>query len=74
MEASGILWGLQIVVGPIILGIALVYAALHYRRTRRLQGEGSAGPRTTRDMMIFGLPVVIAVLLLAFLMLIPGSR
>jgi hypothetical protein len=74
MDASGILWALQIVVGPLILGIALVYAASHYRRSRRLQGEGAGGPRTTRDMLVYGLPVAIAVVLLAFVMLIPGSR
>jgi hypothetical protein len=74
MEPSGILWALQIVVGPLILGIALVYAVFHYRRGRRLQGEGAGGPRTTRDMMIYGLLVAVAVILLAFLMLIPGSR
>ena len=74
MDASGTLWALQIVIGPLILGVALVYAVFHYRRSRRLQGEGVGGPRTTRDMMIYGLPVAIAVVLLAFLMLIPGSR
>ncbi len=74
MDASGILWALQIVVGPIVLAIALAYAALHYRRSRRLQGEGSQGARTTRDMVIYGLPVAIAMVLFVLVMMIPGSR
>ena len=73
-EASGILAALQIIVGPIILGLALAYAAFHYRRRRKLQGEGTGGPRTTRDMVIYGLPVVIAVAVITMLLMIPGSR
>ena len=73
-KTAGVLWALQIVVGPIILGIALAYAALHYRRSRRLQGEGaSRGGQTTRDKIVYGLPLAIAVALLVFVMLIPGS-
>jgi hypothetical protein len=70
-EATGILWFLQIVLGPIILGLALAYAALHWRRRRRLQGEGSY---TTREVMMLALPVVIGIVLFTFLMMIPGSE
>jgi heme/copper-type cytochrome/quinol oxidase subunit 2 len=70
-QTSGILWALQIIVGPIILGLALLYAIFHYRRRGRLQGESNS---SGRDIVVYGLPVVIAILLFAFLMLIPGSQ
>ena len=69
--ASGILWALQIIVGPIVLGIALVYGTFQWRRRRRLQGEGNY---TAREIVTIGLPVVIAVALFTFLMMIPGSQ
>ena len=69
MEASGILWALQIVVGPLILGIALVYATFQYRRRRR-QGE----LKSTGQIVILAVPVVIAVALLTLLLMIPGSQ
>jgi hypothetical protein len=70
-EASGILWALQIIVGPIVLGLALAYGAFQWRRRRRLQGEGNY---TTREIVTFGLPVLVALAFLTFLMLIPGSQ
>ena len=70
-ETSGFLWSLQIVLGPIVLGIALAYAAFQWRRRRRLQGEENY---TVREIVTIALPVVIAVALLTFLMMIPGSQ
>ena len=69
-DASGVLWALQIVVGPIILGLALLYGVSQWRR-RRLQGEGNY---TTRAVVTIVLPVVVAVALFTFLMMIPGSE
>jgi len=68
-KASGLLWALQVIVGPIILGIALVYATFRYRRRRRL-GE----THSTREVITLALPVVVAVALLTILMMIPGSQ
>jgi uncharacterized membrane protein YidH (DUF202 family) len=70
-EAAGILWFLQIVAGPIILGLAIAYAAFQWRRRRRMQGEGSY---STRDVVMLALPVVIGVVLFTVLMMIPGSE
>jgi hypothetical protein len=70
-DASGILWALQIVVGPIILGLALAYGMFQWRRRRRLQGEGNY---TTREIVMMGLPAIAAVALLTILMMIPGSQ
>ena len=70
MEGSGILWVLQVVIGPIILGIALVYATFRYRRRRRL-GELNF---SAREIVTLVLPVVIAVALFTLLMMIPGSQ
>ena len=70
-KASGILWALQVVVGPLVLGIALAYAAFQWRRRRRLQGEGNY---TTREIATIAIPVVVAVALLTILMMIPGSQ
>ena len=69
MEASGILWALQIVIGPLILGLALVYATFQYRRRRRL-GE----LKSTGQIVALVVPVVIAVALLTLLLMIPGSQ
>ena len=69
MESSGILWALQIIVGPLILGIALVYATFQYRRRRRL-GE----LKSTGQIIGLAVPVIIAVALLTVLMMIPGSQ
>ena len=68
-KASGTLWALQVIVGPLILGIALAYATFRYRRRRRL-GE----THSTREIITLAVPVVIAVALLTFLMMIPGSQ
>jgi hypothetical protein len=65
------LWAFQVIIGPVILGIALAYATFHYRRRGRLQGESNF---SGREIVIYGLPVVIAILLVVFLMLIPGSQ
>ena len=70
-DASGILWALQVVVGPIILGLALLYGMSQWRRRRRLQGEGNY---TTREIVTIALPVVVAVALFTILMMIPGSQ
>jgi uncharacterized membrane protein YidH (DUF202 family) len=70
-EASGVLWLLQIILGPIILGIALAYGAFQWRRRRRLQGEANY---TTREVVMLALPVVIGVVLFTVLMMIPGSQ
>jgi heme/copper-type cytochrome/quinol oxidase subunit 2 len=70
-EASGVLWMLQIVVGPIVLGLALAYAAFQWRRRRRLQGESNY---TTREVMMLALPVVVGVVVFTALMMIPGSQ
>jgi len=69
METSGLLWALQIIIGPIILGLALAYATFRYRRRRRL-GE----THSTREIVTLAVPVVIAVALLTVLMMIPGSQ
>ncbi len=70
-EATGVLWLLQIVLGPIILGLALAYGVLQWRRGRRLQGEGKY---TTREVVMVAVPVVIGVVIFTILMLIPGSE
>lgn len=70
-ETAGILWSLQIIGGPIVLGLALAYAAFQWRRRRKLQGESSY---TAREVITVALPVVIAVALFTFLMMIPGSQ
>jgi hypothetical protein len=70
-EASGVLWLLQIVVGPLILGIALAYGGFQWRRRRLRQGEGNY---TTREIVMLALPVVIGVVLFTVLMMIPGSQ
>ena len=70
-KTSGILWSLQVILGPLVLGIALAYGALQWRRRRKLQGEGNY---TTREIVMIGLPAVIAVALLTILMMIPGSQ
>jgi uncharacterized membrane protein YidH (DUF202 family) len=70
-ETSGILWALQIIVGPLVLGLALAYGAFQWRRRRRLQGEGNY---TAREIATIAIPVVIAVVLLTVLMMIPGSQ
>jgi hypothetical protein len=70
-ETSGVLWLLQIILGPIILGIALAYGTFQWRRRRRLQGEGNY---TTREVVMLALPVVIGVVLFTVLMMIPGSQ
>lgn len=68
-ETPGILWALQVIVGPLVLGLALAYGAFHYRRRRR-QGElKSAG-----QIAAVAVPVVIVVALFTFLMMIPGSQ
>jgi hypothetical protein len=68
-EAPGILWALQVIVGPLVLGLALAYGTFQYRRRRR-QGElNSAG-----QIVTLALPVVIAVALFTMLMMIPGSQ
>ena len=69
-NASGALWALQIIVGPLVLGIALAYAAFRWRR-RRVQG---AGGYTGREVAMIALPVVIAVALFTVLMMMPGSE
>jgi predicted PurR-regulated permease PerM len=68
-RTSGILWALQVIVGPLILGLALAYATFQYRRRRRL-GE----THSTREIVTLAVPVVIAVALLTILMMIPGSQ
>jgi hypothetical protein len=70
-EASGVLWLLQIVLGPLILGIALAYGTFQWRRRRRLQGEGNY---TTREVLMLALPVAIGVIIFTALMMIPGSQ
>ena len=68
-ETPGILWALQVIVGPLVLGIALAYGAFQYRRRRR-QGElNSAG-----QIAAVAVPVVMAVALFTVLMMIPGSQ
>ena len=68
-EAPGILWALQVIVGPLVLGLALAYGTFQYRRRWR-QGElNSAG-----QIVTLALPVVIAVALFTMLMMIPGSQ
>jgi predicted PurR-regulated permease PerM len=68
-NTSGILWALQVIVGPIILGIALAYATFRYRRRRRL-GE----THSTREVVMLAVPVIIAVAFVTFLLMIPGSQ
>jgi hypothetical protein len=70
-KASGTIWALQVIVGPLVLGIALAYAGFQWRRRRRLQGEGNY---TAGEIVTIGLPVLVAVALLTFLMMIPGSQ
>ncbi len=70
-EATGVFWLLQIVLGPLILGLALAYGAVRWRRRRRLQGEGNY---TTREVVMLALPVVIGVVIFTALMMIPGSE
>jgi hypothetical protein len=52
-ETMGVLWFLQIVLGPLILGLALLYGTFQWRRRRRLQGEGNY---TTREVAMIALP------------------
>jgi uncharacterized membrane protein YidH (DUF202 family) len=70
-ETMGVLWFLQIVLGPLILGLALLYGTFQWRRRRRLQGEGNY---TTREVVMIALPVVIGVVIFTVLMMIPGSQ
>jgi hypothetical protein len=70
-ETMGVLWFLQIVLGPLILGLALLYGTFQWRRRRRLQGEGNY---TTREVVMIALPVVIGVVIFTALMMIPGSQ
>ena len=70
-ETMGVLWFLQIVLGPLILGLALLYGTFQWRQRRRLQGEGNY---TTRDVVMIALPVVIGVVIFTALMMIPGSQ
>ena len=70
-EATGVFWLLQVVLGPLILGLALAYAAFQWRRRRRLQGEGSY---TSGEVIKLALPVVIGVVIFTVLMMIPGSQ
>ena len=70
-KTAGILWALQIIVGPLVLGLALAYGAFQWRRRRRLQGEGRY---TMREIVTMGLPAILAVVLLTFLLMIPGSQ
>jgi hypothetical protein len=69
--AGGIIWSLPVILGPLVLGLAMAYAALRWRRRRRLR------PGETRhdlhDMIAYGLPVLIALAILVYLMLLPGS-
>ena len=41
MSDLGSLWGLATIVGPILLGIALVYASVIFRRRRRASKSGT---------------------------------
>jgi uncharacterized membrane protein YidH (DUF202 family) len=68
-QASGVLWALQIIVGPIVLAAALAYGTFHYRRRRRL-----AELNSTQDIIKLAVPVIIAVVLLTVLLMIPGSQ
>jgi uncharacterized membrane protein YidH (DUF202 family) len=68
-QASGVLWALQIIVGPLVLAGALAYGTFRYRRRSRL-GELNS----TREMVMIAVPVVLAVVLLTALMMIPGSQ
>jgi uncharacterized membrane protein YidH (DUF202 family) len=70
-ETVGVLWFLQIVLGPLILGLALLYGTFQWRRRRRLQGEGNY---TTREVVMIALPVVIGVVIFTALMMLPGSQ
>jgi hypothetical protein len=70
-EATGVLWLLQIVLGPLILGLALAYAALQWRRRRRLQGEGNY---SSGEVVKLAVPIVIGVVIFTVLMMIPGSQ
>jgi hypothetical protein len=70
-KTSGILWALQVIVGPLALGIALAYGAFQWRRRRRPQGEGNY---TAGEIATIAIPVVIAVALFTVLMMIPGSQ
>ena len=70
-EASGVLWLLQIILGPVILGLALAYGTFQWRRRRRLQGEGNY---TTREVLMLALPVLLGVIIFTALMMIPGSQ
>lgn len=43
----GTLWGLMTIVGPILLGLALLWALLHNRRSRE---EKARTERATREL------------------------
>jgi hypothetical protein len=68
-EAVGVLWLMQVIVGPIVLALALAYATFQYRRRRGL-GE----MRSPRQIVLVAVPVIAAVALLTFLLMIPGSQ
>ena len=68
-DASGVLWLLQTIAGPIVLGLALLYATFQYRRRRR-SGELTS----LRHGLAVAVPVIVAAALLVFLLSIPGSR
>ena len=68
-KASGMLWALQIIVGPLVLAAALAYGTFQYRRRRRL-GE----LQSTRQIVMLAVPVVIAVTRLTIRLMSPGSQ
>jgi heme/copper-type cytochrome/quinol oxidase subunit 2 len=66
---SGVLWILQTIAGPLVLGLALLYATFQYR-SRRRSGELTS----LKQGIALAVPVIAAAALLVFLMTIPGSR